>query len=51
MQESKGEGEDRCITVFRPLESTPAEELTEEEEKEEAHEDEKVPESCCVNFH
>lgn len=45
VHESKGEGKDRCITVSRPLESTPAEELTQEEEKEEAHEEEKVPNS------
>lgn len=45
VHESKGEGKDRCITVSRPLESTPAEELTQEEEREEAPEEEKVPNS------
>ncbi|KAF3688758.1 DNA-binding protein SMUBP-2 [Channa argus] len=36
VHESKGEGKDRCITVSRPLESTPAEKLKRivEEEKE-----------------
>ncbi|XP_033491779.1 DNA-binding protein SMUBP-2 [Epinephelus lanceolatus] len=36
MHESKGEGKDRCITVTRPLVSTPAEEPPQEEEGEEA---------------
>ncbi|KAK5867303.1 hypothetical protein PBY51_011808 [Eleginops maclovinus] len=35
VHESKGEGKDRCITVARPLGSTPAEVPTLEEEKEE----------------
>ncbi|KAL3061448.1 hypothetical protein OYC64_009590 [Pagothenia borchgrevinki] len=34
VHESKGEGKDRCITVARPLESTPAEEPPQEEEEE-----------------
>ncbi|KAM9351639.1 DNA-binding protein SMUBP-2 [Symphorus nematophorus] len=43
VHESKGEGKDRCITVSRPLESTPTEESTQEEEKEEVQEEETVP--------
>lgn len=44
VHESKGEGKDRCITVTRPLVSTPAEEPTQEEveEEEEAQEEETV---------
>nr|XP_020475017.1 DNA-binding protein SMUBP-2 isoform X2 [Monopterus albus] len=42
MHESKGEGRDRCITVSRPLGSTPAEELTQAKE-EEAKEEETGP--------
>ncbi|XP_035813330.1 DNA-binding protein SMUBP-2 isoform X2 [Amphiprion ocellaris] len=40
VHESKGEGSDRSITVSRPLESTPAEEPTHQEE---AQEEETVP--------
>uniref|UniRef100_A0A8C4EQ79 Immunoglobulin mu DNA binding protein 2 n=1 Tax=Dicentrarchus labrax TaxID=13489 RepID=A0A8C4EQ79_DICLA len=36
VHESKGEGKDRCISVSRPLVSTPAEEPTQEEENEAA---------------
>ncbi|XP_045893560.1 DNA-binding protein SMUBP-2 [Micropterus dolomieu] len=46
VHESKGEGKDRCITVSRPLVSTPAEQPTEkekEEEEEEEEEEETVP--------
>lgn len=42
VHESKGEGKDRCITVSRPLLSTPAEEPTQEEEKEEEAQEEKT---------
>ncbi|XP_070687490.1 DNA-binding protein SMUBP-2 isoform X2 [Pempheris klunzingeri] len=38
VHESKGEGKDRCITVSRPLVSTPAEEPTQEEEADEEEE-------------
>ncbi|XP_074488841.1 DNA-binding protein SMUBP-2 [Sebastes fasciatus] len=41
VHESKGEGKDRCITVARPVVSTPAEEPT-QEEKEDAQEEETV---------
>ncbi|XP_034734865.1 DNA-binding protein SMUBP-2 [Etheostoma cragini] len=41
VHESKGEGKDRCITVARPLVSTPAEEPRQEED-EEAQEEEAV---------
>ncbi|KAI9529685.1 hypothetical protein NQZ68_007923 [Dissostichus eleginoides] len=40
VHESKGEGKDRCITIARPLESTPAEEPPQEEEEEEEKEKE-----------
>ncbi len=44
VHESKGEGKDRCITVSRPLVSTPVEEPTQvEEEEEEAQEEKTVP--------
>lgn len=45
VHESKGEGKDRCITVSRPLVSTPAEQPTEKEkeEEEEEEEEETVP--------
>ncbi|XP_071353814.1 DNA-binding protein SMUBP-2 isoform X2 [Trachinotus anak] len=43
VHESKGEGKDRCITVSRPLESAPAEEPTQAQEQEKAHEEETVP--------
>ncbi|KAI3371259.1 hypothetical protein L3Q82_023878 [Scortum barcoo] len=39
MHESKGEGKDRCITVSRPLVSTPTEEPTQEEGEEGEGED------------
>lgn len=42
VHESKGEGKDRCITVSRPLVSTPAEEPTEEEGDEEEEEGEEA---------
>ncbi|XP_049928331.1 DNA-binding protein SMUBP-2 [Epinephelus moara] len=42
MHESKGEGKDRCITVTRPLVSTPAEEPPQEEEGEEAAQEEET---------
>lgn len=45
LHESKGEGKDRCITVSRPLRSTPAEVPTTEEEKGEAPKEEQVEHS------
>ncbi|KAL7402327.1 hypothetical protein ABVT39_013257 [Epinephelus coioides] len=42
MHESKGEGKDRCITVTRPLVSTPAEEPPQEKEGEEAAQEEET---------
>lgn len=49
VHESKGEGKDRCITVSRPLETSPAAEETQEQEKEEeeAPEEEQVPNPQC----
>ncbi|GAA6221417.1 DNA-binding protein SMUBP-2 [Lates japonicus] len=42
VHESKGEGKDRCITVSRPLEATPAEEPT-QAQGEEAQQEETIP--------
>lgn len=47
VHESKGEGKDRCITVSRPLETSPAAEETQEQETEEAPEEEQVPDPQC----